>query len=68
MVDFHREVPIFINFILKVESLFSVLSPSASRENLKQWEKVIRGEEAYGWIPTQSNSTDSDSLPVKIDD
>ncbi|XP_060609693.2 cAMP and cAMP-inhibited cGMP 3',5'-cyclic phosphodiesterase 10A isoform X5 [Anolis sagrei] len=40
----------------------------ACKENLKQWEKVIRGEEAYGWIPTESNSTGSDSLPVKIDD
>lgn len=42
-----------------------------SRENLKQWEKVMRGEEAYGWIPTQSHvgtGTSSDLLPVKIDD
>lgn len=39
-----------------------------SRENLKQWEKVIRGEEAYGWIPSQSSNSDSESFPVKIVD
>ncbi|KAJ6664617.1 hypothetical protein lerEdw1_006190 [Lerista edwardsae] len=57
-------------------TLTQVLPPTgpllrACRENLKQWEKVIRGEEAYGWIPSQINSTSteaSDSLPVKIDD
>ncbi|XP_016852763.1 cAMP and cAMP-inhibited cGMP 3',5'-cyclic phosphodiesterase 10A isoform X5 [Anolis carolinensis] len=54
-------------------TLAQILPPTAPllracKENLKQWEKVIRGEEAYGWIPTQSNSTGSDSLPVKIDD
>ncbi|XP_062980529.1 cAMP and cAMP-inhibited cGMP 3',5'-cyclic phosphodiesterase 10A isoform X2 [Elgaria multicarinata webbii] len=53
-------------------TLSQILPPTGSllracRENLKQWEKVIRGEEAYGWIPTQTNSTASDSLPVKID-
>ncbi|XP_044277302.1 cAMP and cAMP-inhibited cGMP 3',5'-cyclic phosphodiesterase 10A isoform X2 [Varanus komodoensis] len=54
-------------------TLTQILPPTAPllracRENLKQWEKVIRGEEAYGWIPSQTNSTASDSVPVKIDD
>ncbi|XP_029140351.1 cAMP and cAMP-inhibited cGMP 3',5'-cyclic phosphodiesterase 10A [Protobothrops mucrosquamatus] len=54
-------------------TLAQILPPTAPllracRENLKQWEKVIRGEEAYGWIPTQSSSADSDSFPVKIVD
>lgn len=40
-----------------------------SRENLNQWEKVTRGEEAFIWIPSQSLAPEtSDSLPVKIDD
>ncbi|KAM3853838.1 cAMP and cAMP-inhibited cGMP 3',5'-cyclic phosphodiesterase 10A [Vipera latastei] len=54
-------------------TLAQILPPTtpllrACRENLKQWEKVIRGEEAYGWIPTQSSSSDADSFPVKIVD
>ncbi|XP_039204854.1 cAMP and cAMP-inhibited cGMP 3',5'-cyclic phosphodiesterase 10A isoform X2 [Crotalus tigris] len=54
-------------------TLAQILPPTipllrACRENLKQWEKVIRGEEAYGWIPTQSSSADSDAFPVKIVD
>ncbi|XP_060098082.1 cAMP and cAMP-inhibited cGMP 3',5'-cyclic phosphodiesterase 10A isoform X4 [Heteronotia binoei] len=41
----------------------------ACKENLKQWEKVMKGEEAYGWLPAQQDETEtSDSLPVKIDD
>ncbi|XP_077203994.1 cAMP and cAMP-inhibited cGMP 3',5'-cyclic phosphodiesterase 10A isoform X3 [Paroedura picta] len=41
----------------------------ACRENLKQWEKVMKGEEAYGWLPAQQDETETtDSLPVKIDD
>ncbi|XP_051470708.1 cAMP and cAMP-inhibited cGMP 3',5'-cyclic phosphodiesterase 10A isoform X1 [Apus apus] len=41
----------------------------ACRDNLNQWEKVTRGEEASIWIPSQSlASGTSDSLPVKIDD
>ncbi|XP_035176180.1 cAMP and cAMP-inhibited cGMP 3',5'-cyclic phosphodiesterase 10A isoform X2 [Oxyura jamaicensis] len=41
----------------------------ACRDNLNQWEKVTRGEEASIWIPTQSITPGtSDSLPVKIDD
>ncbi|ETE71884.1 hypothetical protein L345_02290, partial [Ophiophagus hannah] len=52
-------------------TLAQILPPTiplhrACRENLKQWEKVIRGEEAYGWIPSQSSN--SDSFPVKIVD
>lgn len=40
-----------------------------SRDNLNQWEKVTRGEEASIWIPSQSITPGtSDSLPVKIDD
>ncbi|XP_061480337.1 cAMP and cAMP-inhibited cGMP 3',5'-cyclic phosphodiesterase 10A isoform X4 [Rhineura floridana] len=54
-------------------TLSQILPPTlpllrACKENLKQWEKVIRGEEAYGWIPPQSNSTGTDSVPVKITD
>ncbi|XP_053151773.1 cAMP and cAMP-inhibited cGMP 3',5'-cyclic phosphodiesterase 10A isoform X3 [Hemicordylus capensis] len=55
-------------------TLAQILPPTgpllrACRENLKQWEKVIRGEEAYGWIPSETNSYESsESLPVKIDD
>ncbi|XP_028579692.1 cAMP and cAMP-inhibited cGMP 3',5'-cyclic phosphodiesterase 10A isoform X3 [Podarcis muralis] len=40
----------------------------ACKENLKQWEKVIRGEEAYGWMPAQTNSPSTDVLPVEITD
>ncbi|XP_049656914.1 cAMP and cAMP-inhibited cGMP 3',5'-cyclic phosphodiesterase 10A [Accipiter gentilis] len=41
----------------------------ACRDNLNQWEKVTRGEEASIWIPSQSLAPGtSDSLPVKIDD
>ncbi|XP_057262905.1 cAMP and cAMP-inhibited cGMP 3',5'-cyclic phosphodiesterase 10A isoform X2 [Pezoporus wallicus] len=41
----------------------------ACRDNLNQWEKVTRGEEAFIWIPSQSLPPGtSDSLPVKIDD
>uniref|UniRef100_A0A8B9ZZG9 Phosphodiesterase n=1 Tax=Anas zonorhyncha TaxID=75864 RepID=A0A8B9ZZG9_9AVES len=41
----------------------------ACRDNLNQWEKVTRGEEASIWIPSQSITPGtSDSLPVKIDD
>ncbi|XP_075780708.1 cAMP and cAMP-inhibited cGMP 3',5'-cyclic phosphodiesterase 10A isoform X1 [Pelodiscus sinensis] len=41
----------------------------ACRENLKQWEKVTRGEETSLWIPSQPHDPQtSDSLPVKIDD
>ncbi|XP_074892209.1 cAMP and cAMP-inhibited cGMP 3',5'-cyclic phosphodiesterase 10A isoform X1 [Buteo buteo] len=41
----------------------------ACRDNLNQWEKVTRGEEASVWIPSQSLAPGtSDSLPVKIDD
>ncbi|XP_071596525.1 cAMP and cAMP-inhibited cGMP 3',5'-cyclic phosphodiesterase 10A isoform X1 [Heliangelus exortis] len=41
----------------------------ACRDNLNQWEKVTRGEEASVWIPSQSLASGaSDSLPVKIDD
>ncbi|KAM6324503.1 cAMP and cAMP-inhibited cGMP 3',5'-cyclic phosphodiesterase 10A [Aegotheles albertisi] len=41
----------------------------ACRDNLNQWEKVTRGEEASIWIPSQSlASGTSDTLPVKIDD
>uniref|UniRef100_A0A8D0FQR5 Phosphodiesterase n=1 Tax=Strix occidentalis caurina TaxID=311401 RepID=A0A8D0FQR5_STROC len=41
----------------------------ACRDNLSQWEKVTRGEEASIWIPSQSLAPGtSDSLPVKIDD
>lgn len=40
-----------------------------SRDNLNQWEKVTRGEEASIWISSQSLAPGtSDSLPVKIDD
>lgn len=51
-------------------SLCLTLAPFClSRENLKQWEKVMKGEEAYGWLPAQQDETEtSDSLPVKIDD
>ncbi|XP_060548299.1 cAMP and cAMP-inhibited cGMP 3',5'-cyclic phosphodiesterase 10A isoform X2 [Pantherophis guttatus] len=54
-------------------TLAQILPPTiplhrACRENLKQWEKVIRGEEAYGWIPSQSSNSDSESFPVKIVD
>ncbi|XP_040206571.1 cAMP and cAMP-inhibited cGMP 3',5'-cyclic phosphodiesterase 10A isoform X3 [Rana temporaria] len=42
---------------------------TACRDNLSQWEKVSRGEDTTGWLPTQSTVTGSaDSLPVKIDD
>uniref|UniRef100_A0A674HCW0 Phosphodiesterase n=1 Tax=Taeniopygia guttata TaxID=59729 RepID=A0A674HCW0_TAEGU len=41
----------------------------ACRDNLNQWEKVTRGEEASIWISSQSHAPGtSDSLPVKIDD
>ncbi|XP_065487203.1 cAMP and cAMP-inhibited cGMP 3',5'-cyclic phosphodiesterase 10A [Caloenas nicobarica] len=41
----------------------------ACRDNLSQWEKVTRGEEASIWMPAQSLPPGtSDSLPVKIDD
>ncbi|KAJ7417988.1 cAMP and cAMP-inhibited cGMP 3',5'-cyclic phosphodiesterase 10A [Willisornis vidua] len=41
----------------------------ACRDNLNQWEKVTRGEEASIWISSQSLAPGtSDSLPVKIDD
>ncbi|XP_010138725.1 PREDICTED: cAMP and cAMP-inhibited cGMP 3',5'-cyclic phosphodiesterase 10A-like [Buceros rhinoceros silvestris] len=41
----------------------------ACRDNLNQWEKVTRGEEASIWIASQSLAPGtSDSLPVKIDD
>ncbi|XP_058023984.1 cAMP and cAMP-inhibited cGMP 3',5'-cyclic phosphodiesterase 10A isoform X2 [Ahaetulla prasina] len=54
-------------------TLAQILPPTiplhrACRENLKQWEKLIRGEEAYGWIPSQSSNSDSESFPVKIVD
>uniref|UniRef100_A0A669P400 Phosphodiesterase n=1 Tax=Phasianus colchicus TaxID=9054 RepID=A0A669P400_PHACC len=41
----------------------------ACRDNLNQWEKVTRGEEASIWITSQSIAPGtSDSLPVKTDD
>ncbi|XP_058658209.1 cAMP and cAMP-inhibited cGMP 3',5'-cyclic phosphodiesterase 10A [Ammospiza caudacuta] len=41
----------------------------ACRDNLNQWEKVTRGEEASIWISSQSLAPGtSDSLPVKTDD
>ncbi|XP_074920200.1 cAMP and cAMP-inhibited cGMP 3',5'-cyclic phosphodiesterase 10A isoform X2 [Chelonoidis abingdonii] len=41
----------------------------ACRENLKQWEKLTKGEETSLWIPSQPHDPQtSDSLPVKIDD
>ncbi|XP_040522618.1 cAMP and cAMP-inhibited cGMP 3',5'-cyclic phosphodiesterase 10A isoform X4 [Gallus gallus] len=41
----------------------------ACRDNLNQWEKVTRGEEASIWITSQSVAPGtSDSLPVKTDD
>lgn len=42
---------------------------SGPRNNLSQWEKVIRGEESAVWIssPPAAQGT-SEKLPVKIDD
>lgn len=43
--------------------------PFVPRDNLNQWEKVIRGEETAMWIsgPVPSKST-SEKLNVKVDD
>lgn len=39
------------------------------RNNLSQWEKVIRGEESAVWISSQPGAHGpSEKLPVKIDD
>ncbi|XP_034526690.1 cAMP and cAMP-inhibited cGMP 3',5'-cyclic phosphodiesterase 10A [Ailuropoda melanoleuca] len=41
----------------------------ACRNNLSQWEKVIRGEESAVWISSQPGAHGpSEKLPVKIDD
>ncbi|XP_047590485.1 cAMP and cAMP-inhibited cGMP 3',5'-cyclic phosphodiesterase 10A isoform X5 [Lutra lutra] len=41
----------------------------ACRNNLSQWEKVIRGEESAVWISSQPAAHGpSEKLPVKIDD
>ncbi|XP_070273451.1 cAMP and cAMP-inhibited cGMP 3',5'-cyclic phosphodiesterase 10A isoform X1 [Myotis yumanensis] len=41
----------------------------ACRNNLNQWEKVIRGEENPAWAPTQPVAPGpSEKLPVKTDD
>ncbi|XP_037673735.1 cAMP and cAMP-inhibited cGMP 3',5'-cyclic phosphodiesterase 10A isoform X1 [Choloepus didactylus] len=41
----------------------------ACRNNLSQWEKVIRGEESAVWISSQPvTQGTSEKLPVKIDD
>lgn len=47
------------------------LSPSLSipRDNLSQWEKVLRGEETAVWISSQPvDPGTSEKLPLKIDD
>ena len=39
------------------------------RNNLSQWEKVIRGEESPVWLTSQPAAPGpSETLPVKIDD
>ncbi|XP_036173496.1 cAMP and cAMP-inhibited cGMP 3',5'-cyclic phosphodiesterase 10A isoform X2 [Myotis myotis] len=41
----------------------------ACRNNLSQWEKVIRGEENPAWAPSQPVApSPSEKLPVKMDD
>lgn len=48
------------------QSLSPILSP---RNNLSQWEKVIRGEESAVWLTSQPAAPGpSETLPVKIDD
>lgn len=47
----------------------SITTPFVPRDNLNQWEKVIRGEETAMWIsgPAASKST-SEKLNVRVDD
>lgn len=47
----------------------SVTLSFVPRDNLNQWEKVIRGEESALWIsaPTAGKGP-SEKLPVKVDD
>lgn len=45
------------------------LSLFVPRNNLSQWEKVIRGEESAVWISSQAVAPGtSEKLPVKIGD
>lgn len=50
-------------------SMPSITTSFVPRDNLNQWEKVIRGEETAMWIsgPAASKST-SEKLNVKVDD
>lgn len=47
----------------------SITTSFVPRDNLNQWEKVIRGEETAMWIsgPAAGKST-SEKLNVKVDD
>lgn len=45
------------------------MSLSVRRDNLSQWEKVLRGEETAVWISSQPvDPGTSEKLPLKIDD
>ncbi|XP_043925516.1 cAMP and cAMP-inhibited cGMP 3',5'-cyclic phosphodiesterase 10A isoform X2 [Protopterus annectens] len=54
-------------------TLSEILPPTspllqACKDNLSQWEKIVRGEEDSVWVPSTSVSAESSiSLPVKID-
>ncbi|XP_029449976.1 cAMP and cAMP-inhibited cGMP 3',5'-cyclic phosphodiesterase 10A isoform X2 [Rhinatrema bivittatum] len=55
-------------------TLMKILPPAQPllqlcKDNLSQWEKVVRGEDPTLWFPSQSLVKEpADSLPVKIDD
>lgn len=47
----------------------SVTLSFVPRDNLNQWEKVIRGEETALWISAPAAGKEpSEKLPVKVDD
>ncbi|XP_028676111.1 cAMP and cAMP-inhibited cGMP 3',5'-cyclic phosphodiesterase 10A isoform X1 [Erpetoichthys calabaricus] len=53
-----------------LSELFPAASPllQACRDNLSQWERLVRGEDTSVWIPSQSVTADSpETVPVKID-
>ena len=40
------------------------------RENLSQWERIVKGEETSGWVPAdvaEEEGEPADSGPVKVD-
>lgn len=50
-------------------SMPSITMPFVPRDNLNQWEKVIRGEETAMWISGPATSKSTSEKPTrKVDD